>query len=156
MDLGLNGAKVVIAGGTKGMGLAAAECFADDGANVAVLARGQEGLDAALASLREHGSPDPLAIRTDLTDAASIDHAFATIRERWDGVVNSLVSAAGPVEVGQGTIETVSDDDWMATFDMGTMSAVRCARACLPLLRAASGGGSSWCRRTRRSDRRRG
>jgi 3-oxoacyl-[acyl-carrier protein] reductase len=140
MDLGLNGAKVVIAGGTKGMGLAAAECFADDGASVAVLARGQEGLDAALESLRAHGSPDPLAIRTDLTDAASIDRAFATIGERWDGVVNSLVSAAGPVEVGQGTIETVSDDDWMATFDMGTMSAVRCARACLPLLRAGEWG----------------
>ena len=57
------------------MGLAAAECFADDGANVAVLARGQEGLDAALASLRERGSPDPLAITTDLTDAGSIDAA---------------------------------------------------------------------------------
>src|SRR5947207_9766567 len=114
MDLGLAGAKVVIAGGTKGMGLAAAECFADDGADVAVLARGHEGLDAALASLRERGSPDPLAIPTDLRDAASIEAAFAQIGQQWGGVVNSLVCAAGPVEVGQGTVETLSDDEWMA------------------------------------------
>jgi NAD(P)-dependent dehydrogenase (short-subunit alcohol dehydrogenase family) len=139
MDLGLAGANVVIGGGTMGMGRAAAECFAADGANVAVLARGQEGLDATLASLRELGSPDPLAIRTDLTDAASIEAAFATIGERWDGVVNSLVCAAGP-SGGQGTIETVTDDDWMGTFEMGTMSAVRCVRSCLPLLRAAEWG----------------
>jgi NAD(P)-dependent dehydrogenase (short-subunit alcohol dehydrogenase family) len=83
MDLGLAGANVVIAGGTKGMGLAAAECFAEDGANVAVLARRQGPLDEALASLRALGSPDPLAIPTDLSDTESIDAAFATIGERW-------------------------------------------------------------------------
>jgi len=140
MELGLAGANVVVAGGTKGMGLAAAECFADDGANVAVLARGQEGLDAALASLRERGSPDPVAIRTDLTDVASIDDAFTTIGERWQGVVNSMVCTAGPIEVGRGTIETVTDENWMATFTIGTLSAVWCARACLPMLRAAEWG----------------
>jgi 3-oxoacyl-[acyl-carrier protein] reductase len=140
MDLGLAGANVVIAGGTKGMGLAAAECFAADGANVAVLARGQEGLDSTLASLRELGSPDPLAIATDLMDAPSIDAAFATIGERWGGVVNTLVCAAGPTGEGMGTVETVTDAQWMATFEMGTMSAVRCSRACIPLLRAAEWG----------------
>jgi NAD(P)-dependent dehydrogenase (short-subunit alcohol dehydrogenase family) len=140
MDLGLAGANVVVAGGTKGMGRAAAECFAADGANVAVLARGQEGLDETLAAVRELGSPDPIAIATDLRSAESIDAAFATIGERWGGVVNTLVNAAGPVEVGQGTIETLPDDEWMATFEIGTMSAVRCARACLPMLRAAEWG----------------
>jgi len=136
VDLGLAGANVVISGGTKGMGLAAAECFADDGANVAVLARGQEGLDAARATLTERGSPDPLAIRTDLADAASIDAAFSEIGERWGGVVNTLVNVAGP-SGGQGTIEQVTDDDWLQTFEVGALSAVRCVRACLPMLRAA-------------------
>jgi NAD(P)-dependent dehydrogenase (short-subunit alcohol dehydrogenase family) len=136
MDLGLAGANVVVSGGTKGMGLAAAKCFADDGANVAVLARGQEGLDAAVAALREHGSPDAIGIKTDLGDAASIDAAFAQIGERWGGVVNTLVNVAGP-SGGQGTFEQVTDDDWIETFEVGALSAVRCARACLPMLRAA-------------------
>jgi len=136
VDLGLAGANVVVSGGTKGMGLAAAECFADDGANVAVLARGQDGIDAAVASLRERGSPDVVGIRTDLGSAASIDAAFAEIGERWGGVVNTLVNVAGP-SGGQGTFEQVTDDDWLQTFEVGALSAVRCVRACLPMLRAA-------------------
>ena len=137
MDLGLAGANVVIAGGTKGMGLAAAECFAEDGANVAVLARRQGPLDEALASLRALGSPDPLAIPTDLSDAASIEAAFSTIGERW-GVVNSLVNAVGPNS--QGTVEQVTDEAWFAAMELGAFSAVRCVRSCLPMLRAAEWG----------------
>src|SRR5947208_3947199 len=140
MDLGLAGANVVVAGGTKGMGRAAAEYFAADGANVAVLARGRDGLDATLESLRSLGSAQPLAIQTDLRDAESIDGAFSVIADEWGGVVNTLVNAAGPVEVGQGTIEDLDDEEWMATFEIGTMSAVRCSRACLPMLRAAEWG----------------
>ncbi len=45
MDLGLSNAVVVVAGGTTGMGRAAADCFASDGARVAVLARTQRDLD---------------------------------------------------------------------------------------------------------------
>jgi NAD(P)-dependent dehydrogenase (short-subunit alcohol dehydrogenase family) len=141
MDLGLAGAKAVVAGGTKGMGLAAAECFAADGASVAVLARRRDALDAALASLRALGSPQPLAIETDLRDPASIDRAFAHIGEQWGGVVNTLVNAVGPVDVGvSASVEELDDDEWAATFEIGTMSAVRCTRACLPLLRAADWG----------------
>ena len=139
MDLGLAGAKVVIAGGTKGMGLAAAKCFARDGADVAVLARGQEGLDKAVATLAELGSADPLAVRADLRDPASIEAAFAEIAGRWGGVVNTLVNAAGPEGVG-GTVETLPDEEWAQAFEIGTLAAVRCVRACLPLLRAAEWG----------------
>ncbi len=140
MDLGLAGAKVVIAGGTKGMGFAAAQCFASDGANVAVLARGRERLDLALDSLRDLGSPDPLAIQTDLRQLESIERAFGEIAERWEGVVNTLVNAAGPDDVGGGTVEELSDDAWLKTFEVGTLSAVRCVRTCLPMLRAAQWG----------------
>jgi 3-oxoacyl-[acyl-carrier protein] reductase len=141
MDLGLAGARVVIAGGTKGMGLAAAEYFAADGASVAVLARRRGPLDDARASLRALGSPEPLAIETDLRNAASIDAAFRQIGEAWDGAVNTLVNAVGPVDVGVSTtLDQLSDDEWAATFEIGTMSAVRCVRACLPMLRAAEWG----------------
>jgi NAD(P)-dependent dehydrogenase (short-subunit alcohol dehydrogenase family) len=140
MDLGLGDANVVVAGGTKGIGLAVTKRFASEGANVAVLARGQEGLDAALAAAQDLGSPKPLAIQTDLRELRSITHAFAEIADRWDGVVNTLVNTVGPDSVASGTLEELSDDAWIATFELGTLAAVRCTRACLPMLRAAQWG----------------
>lgn len=136
MDLGLAGATVVVSGGSKGMGRAAAERLAADGARVAVLARGQAALDETIAVLRELGAPDAVGIATDLTEAAAVDAAFAEIGQRW-GSLNALVNAAGPVDVGIGPFESIDDDEWRATLDIGLMSAVRCVRAALGLLRAA-------------------
>jgi len=136
MDLGLRDAAVVVNGGTKGMGRAAAECFAAEGARVCVLARGQAALDETVAALLDAGAADALGVPTDLTVRADVDRAFAQVGERW-GALNVLVNAAGPVDVGIGGFEDLDDDEWMATFDIGAMSAVRCVRAALPLLRRA-------------------
>jgi 3-oxoacyl-[acyl-carrier protein] reductase len=137
MDLGLSGAAAVVSGGSKGMGRAAAVSLASEGARVAVLARGQAALDDAVAELRDAGSPDAIAIATDLTNRAHVDAAFAALQQRW-GECNVLVNAAGPVEVGIRGFEDLSDEEWFATFDIGTLSAARCVRAALPLLRAAA------------------
>ncbi len=136
MDLGLAGAAVVVSGGTKGMGRAAAECFAREGARIAVLARGPAALEETVAALGALGAADAVALPADLTDAPAVAAAFATIGARW-GELNVLVNAAGPVDVGIGRFDDVDDDEWFATFDIGTLSAVRCVRGALPLLRAA-------------------
>ncbi len=136
MDLGLAGAAALVSGGTKGMGRAAAESLAREGARVAVVARSPRALAETEAELRELGSPDAIAIAADLTDAAQVTAAFATVDERW-GELNVLVNVAGPVEVGIKPFEGLDDDEWVATFDIGTLSAVRCVRAALPLLRRA-------------------
>ena len=136
MDLGLRDAAVVVNGGSKGMGRAAAECFAGEGARVAVLARGRETLDETVSALFQAGATDAVGIPTDLTDRVAVDTAFATVGDRW-GELNVLVNAAGPTEVGINRFEDLSDDEWLATFDIGTLSAARCVRAALPLLRAA-------------------
>lgn len=136
MDLGLRDATVVVNGGSKGMGRAAAECFAAEGARVALLARGKDALDATVERLHELGSPNALGIPTDLTDDAQVVAAFERIAGRWDQL-NVLVNAAGPVDVGVAPFDELDDDEWNATFSIGTLSAVRCVRAALPLLRAA-------------------
>ena len=123
MDLGLRDATAVVSGGSKGMGRAAAECLAAEGAKVAVLARTQAALDATVDAMRAAGSPDAIGISTDLTSAAAVAAAFAQVGERW-GSLNVLVNAAGPVDVGIGPFEKLDDDEWVATFDIGTMSAM--------------------------------
>ncbi len=135
MDLGLRGAAVCVQGGTKGMGRAAAECFAADGARVAVLARGADGIEAAVARLRELGSPDAFGLSVDLARPETIITGFAEIGRRW-GELNTLVNAAGP-HVSQRTWDEVPDESWYDAFTLGLMGAVRCARAALPWLRAA-------------------
>lgn len=133
MDLGFAGATAVVTGGSKGMGLAIAQTLAAEGAKVAVMARGQTALEAAVSSLRSAGAPDAVGISVDMTDAESIAAGFAAIAERW-GTLNSLVHTIGP---GDGYFEQMADSDWDAAFSLGTMAAVRAIRAALPMLRSA-------------------
>jgi NAD(P)-dependent dehydrogenase (short-subunit alcohol dehydrogenase family) len=109
--------------------------MADDGARVAVLARRKDLLDETVAALRERGSPDAVGLAVDVTDARAVEAAFAELGERW-GELNALVNAVGPGDTG--TIDTLSDDGWARSFDLGLMSAVRCTRAALPWLRKAT------------------
>ena len=127
------------------MGRATAEVYAAEGARVAVLARGQEQLDATEARLKELGAQDVLALQADLREASSIQQAVGRLGERW-GVLNVLVNAAGPTEVGITGFDALDDEEWLATFDIGTLSAVRCVRACLPLMRAAVTSPDGWAR----------
>lgn len=133
MDLGFGGSTAVVTGGSKGMGLAVAQTLAADGASVAVMARGREALDDAVAVLREAGAPDAVGISVDMTDAQSIADGFAAVAERW-GRLNCLVHTIGP---GDGYFEQMDDAGWDEAFALGTMAAVRSIRASLPLLRTA-------------------
>jgi len=133
VDLGLKDSAAVVCGGSKGMGRAIAETFADEGARVAVLARGSDAIDDTVRELQRRGCPDAVGLSVDLTDATAIDDAFGELTERW-GSVNSLINTLGP---GDGMFEDLDDEAWGATMDLGLMAAVRCTRSALPLLRAA-------------------
>jgi 3-oxoacyl-[acyl-carrier protein] reductase len=133
MDLGLAGAAAVVTGGSKGMGRATALCLAADGARVCIMARGQPALDETVAMLAAAGSPDAFGLSVDLGRADEIDAAFRTVGERW-GELNSLVNTIGPKA---GHFFELSDDDFFEHFNIGTMAAVRCIRAALPLMRKA-------------------
>jgi NAD(P)-dependent dehydrogenase (short-subunit alcohol dehydrogenase family) len=117
------------------MGRAAAECFARDGARVVVLARELAGIDETVEVLRRLGSPDAWGHAVDLLDPPSIDAAFDAIGRRW-GELNTLVNAAGP-GAGMKTFDLLDDAEWREAYEIGALSAVRCTRAALPLLRRA-------------------
>jgi short chain dehydrogenase len=75
------GSVVVITGGTAGVGRATARRFAASGANIAILARGQDGLDAAARELPRLGARDVLAISCDVADAAQVFAAADRIEQ---------------------------------------------------------------------------
>ena len=138
MDLGLAGAATVVVGGGRGMGLATAQCLADDGARVAIVGRSREVLDAAAVDLARRGSPDAVAIVADTGDETAVAEVFAELGERWGGELNALVNTVGPGAAGN--FEELTDAQWQEAFDAGLMGMVRCVRAALPLLRRAEWG----------------
>jgi NAD(P)-dependent dehydrogenase (short-subunit alcohol dehydrogenase family) len=111
MDLGWTNATAAVTGGSSGMGRAAAECIAADGARVAVLARAADQLADTVKALRERGSPDAVAISLDVTDASAVERRFAELGQRW-GSLNALVNTVGPGDTG--TIDTLSEEGWSA------------------------------------------
>lgn len=135
MDLGLKDATAVVVGGGRGMGFAASQCLADDGARVALVGRTEAVLDKAANELTERGSPDALGLVADTTDAAAVQRVFDEIGDRWNGELNILVNAVGPGT--RGTFEDLTDEQWREAFDDGVMGMVHCVRSALPLLRKA-------------------
>jgi 3-oxoacyl-[acyl-carrier protein] reductase len=133
VELGLKGATVAVTGGTKGMGRAIAACYAAEGAKVAALARNPAELDETVAGLRAEGSPDPVGLRVDVGEDEQVGAAFEELRDRW-GSLNVLVNTVGP---GAARFEQLDDAAWHDVLDLGTMGAVRCVRAALPLLERA-------------------
>jgi NAD(P)-dependent dehydrogenase (short-subunit alcohol dehydrogenase family) len=83
---------VVITGGSAGVGRATAEHFASNGWDVAVVARGQDGLDATVKEVTSRGQRG-LGVRTDIADAAQVDAAAEQI-ERELGPIDVWVNNA--------------------------------------------------------------
>ncbi len=83
---------VVVTGASAGVGRAVARRFAADGAQVALLARGEAGLDGALADVRAAGG-DGITVPLDVAHADEVDDAAATV-ERKLGPIDTWINVA--------------------------------------------------------------
>jgi 3-oxoacyl-[acyl-carrier protein] reductase len=136
MDLGLADATAAVAGGGRGMGLAAARCLADDGARVAGIARSRADLDRATEDLARRGSPDAVGLVADIGDANQVNDVLGELGQRWGDELNVLIKAVGPTV--RGDFEALTDAQWWQAVDEGVMGMVHCVRSALPLLRKAA------------------
>ena len=100
MDLGFSDATAVIAGGTRGIGLATALCLAADGCRVGLAGRDEARLKEAVGALEAAGSPEVLQLSADLASVSDVAAIFEEVQMRWGGL-NVLVNAAGPVGAGR-------------------------------------------------------
>ncbi len=132
MELGLDGRRVLVTGGSKGLGYAIAAELIREGALVAICARNE---DEVLAAGRELGAVHAQA--ADVTDPNQV-HTFVDDSAQALGGIDALVNNAGRAHPGG--FETLSDADWAADVDVKLFSLIRCSRAVLPHLRSAGGG----------------
>ena len=131
----LEGKRVLITGASSGVGLAAVERFAWEGADLALVARGEAALEQAAAVAREHGVAAHV-VAADLADRAAAEIAVATATDALGGL-DVVVSNAGAVAFGH--FLEVAPDDFDRTVAVTFTSAVNVMRAALPELRASRG-----------------
>ena len=131
MDLNLSGKVALVTGGSRGIGRATALTLAREGCRLAICARGEDTLDAALDELRA-ATPDVWGKATDVTNADEVSDFVSGAAAELGGV-DALVCNVGGT-VGGATLEA-TDEEWMATLDLNLLHAVRTIRAALPYLK---------------------
>jgi len=129
MDLQLKGKTAVVTGGTRGIGRAIAETFADEGANVAICAR-NEGQVAETVKALEGRGVKAWGEVVDIADGAGLS-AFVRKAGEALGGIDALVSNASALVQGN------AEEAWQAMFDIDMLGAVRSFEAAKPFLEAA-------------------
>jgi NAD(P)-dependent dehydrogenase (short-subunit alcohol dehydrogenase family) len=123
---------VLVTGGSRGVGRAAADAFRREGAQVAIVARDAGRGQGAAAALG-----DALFIRTDVRSAADCARAVLGTLDRFERL-DVLVNNAGVIYRNR-TIDALAEAEWDETFDVNVKGAFLMSRAALPALRAARG-----------------
>jgi NAD(P)-dependent dehydrogenase (short-subunit alcohol dehydrogenase family) len=132
----LDGKSIVVIGVGPGLGKEIARVASRDGANVFLAARNEDNLRATAEEL------DPTGKRvgfrsTDMTDGAQLEALMAAAVERF-GTIDGLAICAS-ADSGMGGIETTTDDQWRATFEVNVFATAAAVRAALPALKRAGG-----------------
>ena len=134
---GLRGRVALVTGASSGLGVEFARALAVAGADVAVLARRAERLQALAAELEGLGVRC-LPVAADLGDDAQIDAALAQV-ERTLGPLDILVNNAGVAHVGRA--EDHTREDWQHALDVNVSAVFRmCQRAARSMIARGKGG----------------
>lgn len=131
MELGLNGKRFLVTGGTRGIGRAVVEGLLAEGATVAFCARSADAVEAAQRELSATGPT--VGSTVDIGDGTALAAWVTASAERLggvDGVVANVSALAIPD----------TPDNWRTTFEVDLMGTVGLVEAALPHLEASGAG----------------
>ena len=137
MDLGLRGKAALVMAASKGMGKACALGLAEEGARVAMCARGQAALDAAATEVKAKTGAEVLALTADASRYDDIRRVVERTVAAFGSVDILVANVGGPPP---GPFDQVTDEQWLGAFEQVHMSTVRLIREVLPYMRKKKWG----------------
>ena len=132
MDISLAGRSAIITGGSKGVGLAMAMEFAASGADVAMVARGREALDAAVAAVRGKAQVKVAGIAADMSNAEDVKRAYDKAMNAF-GKIDIVVNNAGTSNTTP--FESLTDEAMQQDLDLKLFGAIRLTRLAWPQMK---------------------
>jgi NAD(P)-dependent dehydrogenase (short-subunit alcohol dehydrogenase family) len=125
MDLQLNGTRVLVTGGTRGIGRAVVEAFLDEGATVGFCARNPDEVAATQQALQDRGR-----VTGSVLDVGDADALAAWVGESADsfGGLDVVVANVSALAIPD------SEENWQASLNVDLMHTVRLVRAAMPHL----------------------
>jgi NAD(P)-dependent dehydrogenase (short-subunit alcohol dehydrogenase family) len=126
MSGALNGKRLLVIGGTTGLGLAAARAFIKAGAKLLVVGRHQGNVSKAERRL----GPNAIALAADARNPETAGRAIALLLRKWkrlDGLYH--VAGGSGRAMGDGPLHELTDGGWGATLDLNLTSLMFSNRA---------------------------
>jgi NAD(P)-dependent dehydrogenase (short-subunit alcohol dehydrogenase family) len=133
MDISLAGRTAIVTGGSKGIGFAIATRFAASGADVAIVARGREALDAAVKQIGAAAKGRVIGAQADVGVAADVQRAYDEAMAAF-GKIDIVVNNAGTSRAAP--FEELTDEILHYDLEQKLFAAVRLARLVWPQMKA--------------------
>lgn len=129
MDLGIAGRTAVVSAASKGLGRATAVRLAQEGANLAICARGREALEETAAEIRRQTGRDVVTVAGDVTDP-NVPQGLVEAAVKRFGSADILVCNAGGAP--SLTFLDISEEQWLAGLQLNLLSTIALCRAATP------------------------
>jgi len=132
MEISLSGRSAIVTGGSKGIGIAVATCFAQSGADVAIVARTRETIDEAVNAIKKTAKARVIGVSADVGTAADIQRAYDETMKVF-GKVDIIVNNAGTSRAAP--FEKLTDEILHLDIEQKLFAAIRLIRLVAPQMK---------------------
>jgi 3-oxoacyl-[acyl-carrier protein] reductase len=137
MDLGMKGRVALVTGASRGLGLAIARELAREGARLAIVARGKEGLTDVARQLEQDFETEVFPFPGDVSHHEGMAVIVLAVASKLGGLDILVNNTGGPAE---GRFEQLRDKDWQTSFEGTFLSVVQACREAIPYMRKKGWG----------------
>ena len=132
MDLGLEGKKAIVTGGTRGIGRAIANLLVEEGCDIGLCARGVPGVEEAVAAFKRRGAT---------AHGSAVDVADGPALKAF---IEKTAAALGGLDIFVSNVSALGtsndEESWRRGFEIDIMGTVRGCEAAVPLLEQSGAG----------------